>query len=71
MNAPVPPKAFTPNAKDLYEPKLKDLAAIPGTEPHPFPLLRTLHRLPSERLGDSGKLEHHPTWLDVGDPPLR
>src|SRR4030095_2871687 len=30
-----------------------------------------LHRLASERLGDPGKLEHHATRLDDGDPALR
>ena len=59
MNAPVPPKAFTPNAKDLYEPKLKDLAAIPGTEPHPFPLLRTLKFLKDPLKGVTENVEKY------------
>src|ERR1019366_2730450 len=31
---------------------------------------RPAERLPGDRLGDTGQLEHHPARLDVGDPPL-
>src|SRR5579859_1225695 len=27
-------------------------------------------RLPGHRFRNPGQLEHHPAWLDVGDPPL-
>src|SRR5580693_2768250 len=32
---------------------------------------RAAQRLPGDWLGDTGKLEHHPAGLHVGDPPLR
>src|SRR5712692_169655 len=31
----------------------------------------TAECLPGDRLGHPGQLEHHPAWLDVGDPPFR
>ena len=45
MNAPVKSTTFVPAAKDLKEPGYRDLAHLPGSKPHPFPLLRTIEFL--------------------------
>lgn len=45
MNAPVSPKALYANYSALTEPGYKELAHIPGSDPHPFPLFRTIEFL--------------------------
>ena len=45
MNAPVNTKTFVPAAKDLHLPTYAELSHLPGTKPHPMPLLRTIEFL--------------------------